>query len=177
MTVAMRTTGNPLALLPAARQAVQSIDRNLPLSQVNTMDKLVEQSVGQRRLSMFLLGVFSAIAVVLASIGIYGVMSYSVTQRTRELGIRMALGAARTRVLALVVGQGMTLAVIGVIIGLAGALGLTRLLSSQLFGIGATDPATYTIVSVLLAGIAFMATLVPAMRATRVDPVVALREE
>ncbi|HEX4685037.1 MAG TPA: ADOP family duplicated permease, partial [Gemmatimonadaceae bacterium] len=177
MTVAMRTTGNPLALLPAARQAVQSIDRNLPLSQVNTMDKLVEQSVGQRRLSMFLLGVFSAIAVVLASIGIYGVMSYSVTQRTRELGIRMALGAARTRVLALVVGQGMALAVTGVIIGLAGALGLTRLLSSQLFGIGATDPATYAIVSVLLAGIAFMATLVPAMRATRVDPVVALREE
>jgi len=177
MTVAMRTQGNPLAMLSAAREAVHAIDRNLPLASVNTMDKLVEQSVGQRRLSMFLLSVFSAVAVVLASIGIYGVMSYSVTQRTRELGIRMALGAARTRVLALVVGQGMALAVTGVVIGLAGALALTRLLSSQLFGIGATDPATYTIVSVLLAGIAFLATLVPAMRATRVDPVVALREE
>lgn len=177
MTVAMRTTGNPLALLPAAREAVHSIDRNLPLSSVNTMDKLVEQSVGQRRLSMFLLGVFSAIAVVLASIGLYGVMSYSVTQRTRELGIRMALGAARTRVLALVVGQGMALAVTGVVIGLAGALALTRLLSSQLFGIGATDLATYALVSLLLGVIAFAATLVPALRATRVDPVVALREE
>ncbi|HXT16857.1 MAG TPA: ABC transporter permease [Gemmatimonadaceae bacterium] len=177
MTVVVRTTGNPLAMLPAAREAVHSVDRNLPLSQVNTMDKLVEQSVGQRRLSMFLLGVFSAIAVLLASIGIYGVMSYSVTQRTRELGIRMALGAARSRVLALVVGQGMILAAAGVAIGLVGALALTRLLSSQLFGVGATDPATYAIVSVLLAAIALLATLVPAMRATRVDPVVALRDE
>jgi putative ABC transport system permease protein len=177
MTVVLRTSGNPVALLPAAREAVHAIDRNLPLSAVTTMDKQVEASVGQRRLSMFLLGVFSAIAVVLASIGLYGVMSYSVTQRTRELGIRMALGAARTRVLALVVGQGMALAIAGVVIGLAGALALTRLLSSQLFGIGATDPATYVIVSLLLSAIAFAATLVPALRATRVDPVVALREE
>jgi len=144
---------------------------------VNTMDKLVESSVGQRKLSMILLGLFSVIAMVLASIGIYGVMSYSVTQRTRELGIRMALGAARTRVLALVVGQGMTLAGVGIVIGLVGAFALTRLLSSQLFGVRATDPATFAGVSVLLVLIALGATLVPALRATRVDPVVALRDE
>jgi putative ABC transport system permease protein len=177
MTVAIRTAGNPLSLLPAAREAVHSIDRNLPLAVVNTMDKLVESSVGQRKLSMILLGVFSAIAMLLASIGIYGVMSYSVTQRSRELGIRMALGAARGRVLALVVGQGMALAGIGVTIGLVAAFALTRLLTSQLFGVGATDPATFTLVSALLVAIALLATLLPAMRATRVDPVVALRDE
>jgi len=177
MSVVMRTTGNPLTLLPAAREAVHAIDRNLPVSGANTMEKLVEGSVGQRKLSMILLGVFSAIAVLLASIGIYGVMSYSVTQRTRELGIRMALGAARSRVLALVVGQGMALAVSGVAIGLVAAFALTRFLSNQLYGVGATDPVTFTAVSALLIGIALLATLVPAMRATRVDPVVALRDE
>jgi len=136
----------------------------------------VESSVGQRKLSMILLGVFSTIALLLASIGIYGVMSYSVTQRTRELGIRMALGAERPRVLALVVRQGMILAATGVGIGLVAAFALTRFLSSQLFSVGATDPATFITVSGVLAGIALLATLVPALRATRVDPVVALRE-
>ncbi len=177
MVVAMRTTANPVALLGAAREAVHAIDRNLPLSNVNTMEALVDASVGQRRLSMILLEVFSAIAIVLASIGIYGVMSYSVTQRTRELGIRMALGAARSRVLGLVVGQGMLLAGIGVAIGLVAALALTRFLSNQLFGVGATDPATFIGVTVLLSVIALLATMVPALRATRVDPVVALRDE
>jgi len=177
MTVAIRSAGNPLSLLPAAREAVHSIDRNLPLAAVNTMDKLVESSVGQRKLSMILLGVFSVIAMLLASIGIYGVMSYSVTQRSRELGIRMALGAARSRVLALVVGQGMALAGAGVAIGLVAAFALTRFLTSQLYGVGATDPVTFTLVSALLVAIALLATLLPAMRATRVDPVVALRDE
>ena len=177
MTVAIRSTGNASALLPAAREAIHSVDSNLPLSAINTMDKLVESSVGQRKLSMMLLGLFSAIAVMLASIGIYGVMSYSVTQRSRELGIRMALGAARPQVLALVVSQGMALAGVGIAIGLAAAFALTRFLSNQLFSVGATDPATFTLVSVTLAAVAFLATLVPAMRATRVDPVVALRDE
>jgi putative ABC transport system permease protein len=177
MTVVMRTDGAPFTMLSAAKAAVHEIDANLPLSGVNTMEKLVDASIGQRKLSMILLGVFSAIAVVLASIGIYGVMSYSVTQRTRELGVRMALGAERHRVLGLVVGQGMTLAGLGVAIGLVGAFALTRFLSSQLFDVGATDPATFVLVSTLLIGIALLATLVPAMRATRVDPVVALRDE
>ncbi|MEO7085700.1 MAG: ABC transporter permease [Gemmatimonadaceae bacterium] len=177
LTVALRTTGSPTAVLPAVRDAVHSIDRDLPISTVNTMDKLVESSVGQRKLSMILLGVFSTIALLLASIGIYGVMSYSVTQRTRELGIRMALGAARSRVLGLVVRQGMILAAVGVGIGLVAAFALTRFLSSELFGVGATDPATFVTVSGLLGGIALLATLMPALRATRVDPVVALRDE
>jgi putative ABC transport system permease protein len=115
--------------------------------------------------------------MLLASIGIYGVMSYSVTQRSRELGIRMALGAARSRVLVLVVGQGMALAGAGVAIGLVAAFVLTRFLTSQLYGVGATDPVTFTLVSALLVAIALLATLLPAMRATRVDPVVALRDE
>jgi putative ABC transport system permease protein len=177
MTVALSTSGNPLALLPAARATVSEIDKQLPLSAVNTMDALIDKSVGQRRLSMILLGVFSTIALLLATIGIYGVMSYSVAQRTRELGIRMALGAARGRVLGLVVSQGMALALTGIVIGLVAALALTRLLSNQLYGVGATDPATFALVSVVLIGIALAATLVPALRATRVDPVVALRDE
>jgi predicted permease len=177
MVVAIRTNGDPLALLPAARDAVHSIDRNLPLANVRTMTQLVDSSVGQRKLSMILLGVFSGIALLLASIGIYGVMSYSVAQRTRELGIRMALGAARPRVLALVVSQGMVLAAVGVAIGLVAAFALTRFLTNQLFGVGATDPSTFALVSTLLIGVALLATLLPAMRATRVDPVVALRDE
>jgi putative ABC transport system permease protein len=177
MAVTVRTAGSALAMLPAVRNAVHGVDRDLPLSNVNTMDKLVESSVGQRKLSMILLGVFSTIALLLASIGIYGVMSYSVAQRTRELGIRMALGAARLSVLRLVVGQGIALALSGVAIGLVAAFALTRFLSNQLFGVGATDPATFATVSGTLILIALLATLMPALRATRVDPVVALRDE
>jgi len=138
---------------------------------------MIDASVGQRKLSMILLGLFSGIALLLASIGIYGVMSYSVAQRSRELGIRMALGAERGRVLRLVVGQGMWLAVLGVVIGLVAAFALTRFLASQLYQVGATDPATFGIVAGLLIGVALLASLVPALRATRVDPVVALRDE
>jgi predicted permease len=177
MAVTIRTAGSALAMLPAVRNAVHGVDRDLPLSNVNTMDKLVESSVGQRKLSMILLGVFSTIALLLASIGIYGVMSYSVAQRTRELGIRMALGAARLSVLRLVVGQGIALALSGVAIGLVAAFALTRFLSNQLYGVGATDPATFATVSGTLILIALLATLMPALRATRVDPVVALRDE
>jgi putative ABC transport system permease protein len=177
MSVAVRTTGDPLLMARPVREAIHSVDKDMPLSNVQSMDQMLESSLGQRRLSMILLGAFSAIALVLASIGIYGVLAYSVTQRSRELGIRMALGAARGRVLRLVIGQGMALAVVGIAIGLAGALALTRLLGTQLYSIKPTDPATFAGVSFLLAAIAFVATLVPALRATRVDPVVALREE
>lgn len=141
------------------------------------MDDLVDTSVGQRKLSMLLLGVFPGIALLLASIGIYGVMSYSVAQRTREMGIRLALGAARPSVLALVIRQGMTLVVLGVAIGVAAAFGLTRLLANQLYGVGANDPVTFGAVAIVLVGVALLATLLPALRATRVDPVVALRDE
>jgi putative ABC transport system permease protein len=177
MTIAAHTVGEPLQMTRAVRAAVQSVDKDMPLSNVKSLDDLVGSSLGQRRLLMILLGVFSGIALLLASIGIYGVMSYSVAQRGREIGIRMALGAERRRVLTLVVGQGMGLAGLGVAIGLAGAFALTRLLGSQLYSVTPTDPGTFAAVAALLTGIALAATLPPAMRATRVDPVVALRQE
>jgi putative ABC transport system permease protein len=177
MSVAVRTTGDPLLMTRAVREAIHTVDKDMPLSNVKSMDDLLESSLGQRRLSMILLAAFSGIAMLLASIGIYGVLAYSVTQRSRELGIRMALGAARGRVLRLVIGQGMVLALIGIAIGLVGAVALTRLLAAQLYSITPTDPGTFVGVSFLLATIALIATLVPALRATRVDPVVALREE
>jgi putative ABC transport system permease protein len=177
MSVAISTTTDPQALVAPVRNVLREVDAAIPLANVQTMDELLERSFGQRRLSMILLGVFAGIALLLATIGIYGVMSYSVTQRTRELGIRMALGAERPRVLALVVGQGMALAGIGVAIGLAAAFALTRLLASQLYGVTASDPATFGVVAGLLASVALMASLVPALRATRVDPVVALRDD
>ena len=177
MSVAVRTSGDPVLMARPVRDAIHTVDKDLPLSNVKSMDDLLESSLGQRRLSMILLGAFSAIALLLASIGIYGVLAYSVTQRSRELGIRMALGAARGRVLRLVIGQGMALALVGIGIGLVGAFALTRLLGAQLYSIKPTDPVTFAGVSFLLAAIAFVATLVPALRATRVDPVVALREE
>jgi putative ABC transport system permease protein len=177
MSVAVRTSGDPLLMAKPVRDAIHDVDKDMPLSNTKSMDDLLESSLGQRRLSMILLGAFSVIALLLASIGIYGVLAYSVTQRSRELGIRMALGAARGRVLRLVIGQGMALAIVGIAIGLAGAFALTRLLANQLYSITPTDPATFVGVSLLLAAIALVATLVPALRATRVDPVVALREE
>ena len=177
MSMAVRTSGDPLLMARSVREAIHTVDKDMPISNVRSMDDLLENSLGQRRLSMILLGAFSGIAMVLACIGIYGVLAYSVSQRSRELGIRMALGAARGRVLRLVIGQGMVLAGLGIIIGLVGAFALTRLLSSQLYSVTPTDPVTFVSVAFLLAAIALVATLVPALRATRVDPVVALREE
>jgi len=177
MSFAIRTAGDPTQALPALRSAIHSIDRDVPIAGAATMNTNISNSMGQRRFAMMLLGLFAVMAMVLASIGIYGVMSYSVTQRAHEIGIRMALGAARRNVLGMVMGQGLALVAIGVVIGVAGAFGLTRLIASQLFGVQPTDPTTFVLVALTLVGVAAMATLVPALRATRVDPVVALRDE
>ena len=177
MQVAVRTSGDPKTYVTAIRNAIHEVDHDMPMSKVNTLDVLVDNSMGQRRLSTVLLGVFAGLALLLASIGIYGVMSYTVAQRTRELGVRVALGASRQSVLGLVMRQGMTITLIGVGIGLAGAFGLTRLIAAQLFSVKATDPATFLTVTLVLVAVAVAATLVPALRATRIDPLTALREE
>jgi putative ABC transport system permease protein len=177
LAVAVRTAGEPSRYEKALRAAVRSVDPDQPIANVRTMDDLINQSVGQRRLSMLLLSVFSGIALVLASIGIYGLMSYSVTQRSRELGVRIALGADRADVLRLVLRQGMRLALTGIVLGVGAAFALTRLIESQLYGVKATDPATFTVVAGLLALTALAANFIPALRATRVDPAVVLRDE
>jgi len=175
--LAIRATGDPERLTGAVRAAVRSVDPALPLSKVRTMEARLADAVGPRRFSMLLLSVFAGIALLLASVGIYGVISFDVTRRTQELGVRMALGAERGGVLRLVLTQGLRPALLGVAIGIVGAVLLTRFLASQLYGIGATDPATFGVVVVLLLGIAALATLLPARRATRVDPIIALRAE
>jgi putative ABC transport system permease protein len=178
MALVVRVSGRaPASYVPAVRGVIRSLDADLPIAQISTMDDLLSASVGQRRLSVVLLSLFAGIALTLASVGIYGVMSYAVTQRAHELGIRMALGAARGRVVAMVMRQGAILVAAGVLLGVAGALALTRVVKAQLYSVTPTDPTTFVVVTVLLSLIAIIATLVPALRATRVDPVVVLRQE
>ncbi len=177
MYMAIRTATEPSNLTNAVRGVVQSLDRNLPLYEVKTMDQLVSVAVANPRLNLVLMGIFAGVALILATVGIYGVMSYSVTQRTHEIGIRMALGAQQTDVLKMVVKQGMALTGAGVVAGLAGAMLTTRLMSSLLFGVSATDPVTFGVISLILIGVALGACFVPARRATKVDPMVALRYE
>jgi putative ABC transport system permease protein len=171
------TAVEPLSLAATVRRTVWEVDRDQPVSKIRTMEEIVSQSVARQRFSMLLLGIFAALALVLAAVGIYGVMSYSVAQRTREFGIRMALGAQRSDVLKLAVGQGLKLVLIGIVIGLAAAFVLTRVMSSLLFGVSATDPATFMIISLVLIGVAVVASFIPARRATKIDPMVALRYE
>jgi len=177
MTLVVRTGGNPPLLTSAIRNAVLSIDKTQPLSDVKTLDQYVAASIAQQRLSTFLLGIFAAVAMALSAVGIYGVMSYSITQRTHEIGIRRALGASRSNILKLVVGYGMLLTLIGVVIGLAGAFALTRLMSALLFGVSATDFTTFAVIAGSLIVVALVACLVPARRALKVDPMIALRYE
>jgi len=177
MTLVLRTRGDPLAFGPGVRRVVEGVDRNQPVSDIQTMQEIVEKTLAPRQFSMMLLGLFAMLALVLAAVGLYGTISYSVVQRTHEIGVRMALGAGRCEVLKLVVGQGLTLALIGVGVGVAGALALTQFLSSLLYGVKPTDPLTFVLVSVLLTAVALLASFIPARRATKVDPMVALRYE
>jgi putative ABC transport system permease protein len=176
-TLVLRTSSDPADLADAVRLAVREVSSDAPVFRVKTMTDVVEASTAQQRFNMVLMTAFAAVALVMAAIGMYGVISYSVSQRTHEIGVRVALGASRGAIVKLVVGQGMALASIGVAIGLGAAFGLTRLLSSLLFGISPTDPATFAVISLILAGVALVACFVPARRATKVDPMVALRYE
>ncbi len=177
MTLLVRTATDPMALLPAIRREVQSQDKNLPVFDVTTLREAVGTTLNQQKLYATLIGSFALVALVLAAIGIYGVISYSVARRTHEIGVRMALGAERSDVLRLVVGHGMVLTLVGMAIGLAGAFGATRVLSTLLFGVRLTDLVTFAGVSTLLAAVALLAICIPARRATKVDPMVALRYE
>jgi putative ABC transport system permease protein len=173
----VRTTTKPESLTSAVRGVIQSMDKELPVFRVMTMERMVENSTSQRRFSTILMGVFALVALVLASVGLYGVMSYTVAQRTHEIGIRMALGASAANVKRLVVRQGMILVALGIAAGLTAAYGLTRLMASLLFGVRATDPLTFVAFPLALALVALLACYLPARRATKVDPMVALRYE
>jgi len=177
MTVAIRTAGDPRGVVNAAIASLHDLDPNVPAADVRTLDEVIDVSVAQRRLTMLLLSIFASLALVLAAVGIYGVISYSVTQRTQEIGIRMALGAPRAAVMRMVVGQAMLLALVGLVSGALGAWMLTRLMQKLLFNVTPSDPLTFVAVSALLALVAATAAAVPGLRATRVDPVVALRTE
>jgi putative ABC transport system permease protein len=177
MTLVVRTSAEPLGLSKAVQNAVWSIDKNLPLSHVQTYEQIIAGSVWQQRFNLLLVGLFASLALVLAAVGIYGVMAYSVTERTHEIGIRMALGAKQGDVLRLVVREGMALAAIGAAIGLGGAFALTRFLAGLLYQVKANDPVVFVAVPPLFAAVAFLASYIPARRATRVDPMIALRWE
>jgi len=177
MTFVIRASTDPLALAGVAREQIQALDSGLPIFGVQTMEKIWSDSLGPQRLNLILLGIFAAIAMVLAAVGIYGVISYSVTQRTHEMGIRMALGASAGDVVGLVLKNGMTFALIGVAIGAGVALLVTRLMAGLLFGVSSRDPLTFATISGLLILVAVFATYLPARRATRVDPIDALRYE
>jgi putative ABC transport system permease protein len=177
MTLAIRTRGATSGLVEEVKKQIWSLDNQIPASDVRTMDELMSVSLAQQRFNMLLLGLFAALALILAAVGIYGAMAYAVSQRTHEIGIRTALGAQRRDVLRLVMGDGAKIALFGVVIGIAGALALTRLMAGLLFEVKPTDPATFAAVAILLALVALAACYIPARRAMRVDPMVALRYE
>lgn len=177
ITLVVRSDGDPASLAPAIRATVHSLDRSAPVSEVQTMERVVAEATGQSRFYLVLLGTFAAVALALAGVGIYGVMSYSVSRRAREIGIRMALGAERREVIRMVIQQGMVSALLGLAVGLVAALGLTRLLANLLYSVKPADPGTFVIASAALAVVALGASYIPARRAAKVDPMVALRYE
>jgi predicted permease len=177
LRVALRTKADPASITASVREAIHSIDADLPLAKVSTLNTLVDDSLSQPRFAMLLLASFGVLALLLASTGMYGVISYTVAQRTQEIGIRMALGAERHNVFGMVLSQGARLAGLGIALGLVAAFGITRLMASYLYGVQPTDPLTFGVVSLLLVGTALLACYLPARGATRVDPLVALRHE
>jgi len=177
LSVVVKSSAGGLSLAPAIVNAVHELDANVPVSEIRSMSEVMEVSTTERRLTMLLLMIFSIVALVLASVGIYGVIGYSVTQRTQEIGIRMALGAQRRDVLRMVVGNAMLLALVGIALGATGAFVLTRLMTKLLFSVEPQDPATFIVVALLLAAVAALASYLPGRRATHVDPLTALRAQ
>ena len=177
MSLAIHTSSDPRSLAGVVQRQVQALDPDQPVYRIRTMGELMSESMARRRLSMFLLAIFAGVALALAAVGIYGIMSYSVAQRAHEVGIRMALGARSFDVVRMVIGQSLGLTVAGIFVGLIGSLALTNFLSSLLFDVKATDATTFLLVAAILSVVALVASFVPAYRATAVDPVNALRQE
>jgi predicted permease len=176
-SLVVRTSVEPMSLATSVRNAIWAVDKDQPVANIDTMDHIVSQAIARQRFSMLLLGIFAGLALVLAAVGIYGVMSYSVAQRRHEIGIRIALGAQRADVLRMTMKQGLKLVALGLLIGLASAFVLTRVMASLLFGISATDPATFASICMVLLGVAALANYIPALRATKVDPIVVLQAQ
>jgi putative ABC transport system permease protein len=176
-TLVIHTTGEPAAMIETIRSEVAQVAKNLPLFAVKSMSEQVATTLWQQRMAASLIGIFGGLALVLAAIGLYGIIAHSVTQRTREIGIRMALGADHTNIVGLVVKQGIRLALTGLSLGMVAALALTRLMSSLLYEVSATDPTTFIVASGTLIAVALLASYIPARRATKVDPMIALRYE
>jgi len=177
MWMVVRTGGDPAQMAGAARQAVREVDSSLPAFSITPLADVVSETVADRRFSMLLLGLFALVALFLAAVGLYGVVAYTVTQRTQEIGLRMAIGAEPGQVLRMIIGGGMKLAAIGVAVGIAGALALANLVASMLYGVTPFDPASYAGTAGVLLAVAALACWLPARRAMRVDPLVALRQE
>ncbi len=177
MTLAVRTDGDPTAIAPAIQREIRGLDPNQPVSDVRTMNQVMSEWVARSRFNTLLLGLFAGLATLLSAVGIFGVMNYSVALRTRELGLRLAVGAQPRQVLLLVLRQGLGLTIVGVVLGLAAAFALTRLLSGLLFGVAAVDVTTFASISVLLVIVSLLACYLPARRAMRIDPLSALRYE
>jgi putative ABC transport system permease protein len=177
MTFVVKTTGSPMALSRAVEMRIQNVDREQPVIKMRPLQEIVERSIVGDQIMMILMTIFGCIALLMAATGLYGVMAYSVTQRTREIGLRIALGAEHTRVLKLVIGQGMVLTSVGIVLGLTGAFMLTRFLQSQLYDTKPTDTLTFVGIPAFLVFVSMIACYIPARRASRVDPAVALRHE